>query len=155
MYTRSYPSRRPLPVDYGGTALTVKGQGQFREEENDISQGTQSNIPKRPISFSRSEQRQPIFPPPFGYEDREEPLQENEPRQEILESTSEPETQEIQATEDSHVSPSLFSVGNLKSDDLLLLGLAFLLYAEKNNSDDGQFPTDALLILAMLYLSGI
>ena len=50
--------------------------------------------------------------------------------------------------------PSLFDLENLKNDDLLLLGIAFMLLAEKNN-DRSNIPTDALLILAMLYLSGL
>ena len=47
----------------------------------------------------------------------------------------------------------LIDLSKLKSDDLLLLGLALLIFTDKER--DGEIPVDALLILATLFLSGL
>ena len=47
----------------------------------------------------------------------------------------------------------LIDLSRLKTDDLLLLGLAFLIFTDKDR--EGEMPIDALLILATLFLSGL
>ena len=53
----------------------------------------------------------------------------------------------------SHDIRPLIDLSKLGSDDLLLLGLAFLIFTDKDR--DGEIPVDALLILATLFLSGL
>ena len=50
-------------------------------------------------------------------------------------------------------SKPLIDLSKLGSDDLLLLGLAFLIFTDKER--EGDIPVDALLILATLFLSGL
>ncbi len=163
MYTRSYGNRNggvrtPLPPDYGGTALVIRQP----EKQTDF-QVTNRNDNRRE-SFPEERQRRRyaagegetsarkklekedgdeendgyIFSPPFGGEG----LPSEKTVDVFLNDTANEEKKETGLG-------GFFSPENLKSDDLLLLGLIFLLFG----SDEGS--REALLILAVLYLSGL
>lgn len=145
MYTRSFPSRR-MPPDYGGTALVVKNN-----DDNliDTKTNDSSQTDMRPRRTLISKQAPPLAPPmtaPFGIHG-----------QEYAKESSLPDVPEKQMIEVSATEPiqkqSIFDPENLKSDDLLLLGIALMLLYDKDAN--GNIPLDALLILAMIYLSGL
>lgn len=144
MYTRSYSkteARTPLPPDYGGTALVIG-----TPPAKDISQPAERS-PRRPVvpcpdCIGSPENKEPDrapLPPPFG--------------------DGRPDTGAGQSCDRPPEPPaggifptSLFDPGHLKNDDLLLLGLIFLMLKE---GEDREGCREMLLILAVLYLSGM
>ncbi len=145
MYTRSFPSRR-MPPDYGGTALVVKNSDDNSTKKilNDTSQASM-----RPRRTLISRQAPPLVPPisaPFGI------LGQEDAKETLLPDATEQPMIEVAATEPMQ-KQSIFDPENLKSDDLLLLGIALMLLYDKD--ENGNIPLDALLILAMIYLSGL
>lgn len=163
MYTRSYGSRgggvrSSLPPDYGGTALVIRqpepktdsqlpvknerqrerfrehGQRAYHESEH----GGTSARKKLEKEDTYEEKNEYNFSPPFGGGGLSSAQNADTEFSEIIEKEK----------KDS-VLGGLFSPENLKSDDLLLLGLIFLLFS----SEEGN--REALLILAVLYLSGL
>ena len=157
MYTRSYAGRNtdaPLPPDYGGTALTLKVPS---EEAPIRSALTRSS--GRGNAFGRD-----ITPryPQYSEESYREPSDD------VVDKTEAPfgiygqngegegygnEPVPSSAAASSHVDKPLIDLSKLRSDDLLLLGLAFLIFTDKER--EGEIPVDALLILATLFLSGL
>ena len=151
MYTRSYP-KRSLPPDYGGTALTIRppepqeDDPPAREAMLAPSQDSGNRRSRRPPSAREPMPERPFPPPPFGgigitAEEHSPPP---------------PMPRELQANTTEHRSPlgNFLDPNLLKSDDLLLLGLALLLISDKDRPE-GESCADALLILAMLYVSGL
>lgn len=158
MYTRSFP-KRSLPPDYGGTALTVRlpEQSSGREAIASPPPDSGNRRPRRP-PFGREEMPpRPPIAPPFGGVG----LHEESPPSDDEEAFTEPSAP-LEHTASLPVSteerPSflggLLESASLKSDDLLLLGLALLLISDKDRPE-GESCADALLLLAMLYVSGI
>lgn len=158
MYTRSYP-KRSLPPDYGGTALTVHlpEEGGTREAiAAPLSSDSANRRPRRPPFGRESRPARPPIPPPFGGNGVEEepslraeaqksaPPQEPTPPSESLSTGAEERPSFLHSLWDS----------SFKSDDLLLLGLALLLLSDKDRPE-GESCADALLLLAMLYVSGL
>lgn len=154
MYTRSYPKRTvtdnaPLPPDYGGTALVIK------PPESEPQPRAALTHSRAPFSGNDGKPRRMLygydggaygnenkFEPPFGS------LGQNGEGQE--ENTDIPSASMI--AESKKPAP-VIDLSKLKTDDLLLLGLAFLIFTDKDRDED--IPIDALLILAMLFLSGL
>ncbi len=157
MYTRSYSSRSnsaPLPPDYGGTALTVKPPV---DEAPTRSALTRPNV--RGLASGRD-----ITPryPQYTEENYREPgdgiIDNTEAPFGILGQNGEGEEAVNEPISDAVPTASrdnkpLIDLSKLGSDDLLLLGLAFLIFTDKDR--DGDIPVDALLILATLFLSGL
>ncbi len=158
MYTRSYSKRTtdaPLPPDYGGTALTMKPPS----DETPV-RAALTRQSGRGTAFGRD-----ITPrrPQYNEENYREPsdgiIDKTEPPFGILGQNGEGERYENGQMSDT--SPTalndggkpLIDLSKLGSDDLLLLGLAFLIFTDKDR--DGEIPVDALLILATLFLSGL
>ncbi len=157
MYTRSYPRRneeKPLPPDYGGTALTVKPplseppkRAALTHESSRGSAKGRDITPRRP-QYDEENYRLPSddvidkTEPPFGIlgQNGEGEEYENEPMNETVPTAAKEEK-------------PLIDLSKLKTDDLLLLGLAFLIFTDKDREDG--IPIDALLILATLFLSGL
>ena len=157
MYTRSYAGRNtdaPLPPDYGGTALTLKAPS---EEAPIRAALTRSS--GRGNAFGHD-----ITPryPQYSEETYREPSDD------VVDKTEAPfgiygqngegegygnESVPSSAAASSHVDKPLIDLSKLGSDDLLLLGLAFLIFTDKER--EGEIPVDALLILATLFLSGL
>lgn len=158
MYTRSYP-RRSLPPDYGGTALTIRppeaedAEPAAREAVLAPSQDSGNRRPRRPPFGRERPPERPSPPPPFGGAGV---TSEVPPPPQPPLSPSPPMPRELPAgAEGQHpFLGSFLDPGNLKSDDLLLLGLALLLISDKDRPE-GESCADALLILAMLYVSGL
>lgn len=160
MYTRSFPSRRgvtssQLPPDYGGTALVVNHSESSESQPRALTLGRGGGAKERPREPFLNDERNvppvPPFPPPFGVRGQDEARQAPA----AFHHENEDDVCPIDENENGSPSvPSFLDPSNLKSDDLLLLGLALLFFTDKEFSD-GEFPTDALLILAMLYLSGL
>lgn len=162
MYTRSFPSRRvnnerPLPPDYGGTALVVNQRQNTDGTRRALISGSEqvqvneSKRPRQPLFEDERDDAPDIpFPPPFGSRGQDERNIQREV------SHTEPESESVSLAPKNDSSPlaSILDGVNVKSDDLLLLGLALLFFTDKE-SLSGDIPTDALLILAMLYLSGL
>ena len=161
MYTRSFPSRRgvtssQLPPDYGGTALVVNHSESTESQPRALTLGRGGGAKERPrepfLNDERTSAPIPPFPPPFGVRGQDEADKE------VAASPYHDENDVCElippSTKEASGIGSLLDPSNLKSDDLLLLGLALLFFTDKEFSD-GEFPTDALLILAMLYLSGL
>ena len=152
MYTRSYSSRR-LPPDYGGTALTVNQQGSERPREALIQTPPEQ---RRPIGQTTDEKDyskipQPPFPPPFGLDF----LGQSGEVPAVGINSEARDVVQIEEAKPKEADGISSIINNLKSDDLLLLGLALLLFAESEKDGSSSVPTDALLILAMLYLGGL
>ena len=157
MYTRSYAGRNtdaPLPPDYGGTALTLK----VPSEEAPI-RAALTRSSGRGNAFGRD-----ITPryPQYSEETYREPSDD------VVDKTEAPfgiygqngegegyrnESVPSSAAASSHVDKPLIDLSKLGSDDLLLLGLAFLIFTDKEREE--EIPVDALLILATLFLSGL
>lgn len=146
MYTRSYPragTRNP-PPDYGGTALVIGTPPVIPRTAPEPAE----RIPRRPTAPcqdcigtpGKPEEAGQQIPPPFGKGD---PGDADGGagvcgcRPESLSGECFP--------------ASLFDPGHLKNDDLLLLGLIFLMLKEGENREGCR---EMLLILAVLYLSG-
>ena len=157
MYTRSYVGRNndtPLPPDYGGTALTLKPPTDEATARVALTRpsgrGTAfgRDITPRYPQYSEENYREPSdaivdkTEAPFGIygQNGESERYENEPTP-------------ISVTTAQHDSKPLIDLSKLGSDDLLLLGLAFLIFTDKER--EGDIPVDALLILATLFLSGL
>lgn len=157
MYTRSYASRStdaPLPPDYSGTALTLKPPTDEVPTRSALT---------RPIGRGTSFGRD-ITPryPQYSEENYREPADEvidkNEAPFGIYGQNGEGESYENEPTSATvsnapHDGKPLIDLSKLGSDDLLLLGLAFLIFTDKDR--EGEIPVDALLILATLFLSGL
>ena len=156
MYTRSYnrTPETPLPPDYGGTALTIKPPSEDSHVKSALTAASRRGsdfgrdiTPRRP-QYSEENYREPIdeivdkTEPPFGiYGQNGEGL------------TYENEQAPVSAPTALQESKPLIDLSKLGSDDLLLLGLAFLIFTDKER--EGEIPIDALLILATLFLSGL
>ncbi len=175
--------RTPLPPDYGGTALVIRQPETMREEQTtgreerslppaerrrrglrggaegrnpaegapgeaeteDLAAGRKSGegSPSRPEESAgsaggrasgRGREKKggpPDFRPPFG------------------EGGGVGDAEQTS----SNGGHGLLDPEHLKSDDLLLLGLLFLLFRDGAGGEDGS--REALLILAVLYLSGL
>ena len=145
MYTRSFPSRR-MPPDYSGTALVVKKpEENYTGSFNDID--SQSDFRPRRTLISKSPSRPtPPISAPFGISGQND-------AEEISVIPSTEEELDIASEPEVPAHNSYFEPQNLKSDDLLLLGIALMLLYSKDES--GNIPLNALLILAMIYLSGL
>lgn len=157
MYTRSYASRNteaPLPPDYSGTALTLRPPTDEAPPRAALTRPS-----GRGTAFGRD-----ITPryPQYSEENYREPsddiVEKNEAPFGILGQNGEGERKVNEPISDalstaSRESRPLIDLSKLGSDDLLLLGLAFLIFTDKDR--DGDIPVDALLILATLFLSGL
>lgn len=157
MYTRSYAGRNnasPLPPDYSGTALTLKPPSEETPIRTALTRpsgrGTafgRDITPRRP-QYSEGSYREPgddivdKTEAPFGIlgQNGEGERYENEPIPNSVPTSS-------------RTDKPLIDLSRLGSDDLLLLGLAFLIFTDKDR--EGDIPVDALLILATLFLSGL
>ena len=156
MYTRSYArnSASPLPPDYSGTALTLKPPSEEAPVRSALTRpsgrGTafgRDITPRRP-QYSEESYREPgddtvdKTEAPFGIfgQNGEGERYENEPIPNSVQTSS-------------RADKPLIDLSKLGSDDLLLLGLAFLIFTDKDR--EGDIPVDALLILATLFLSGL
>lgn len=176
MYTRSYGNRpqahpRTLPPDYGGTALVIaqpeppaptvmvnnpprpprfsdrrqsRPPQKTENERSDIRRETLSRTPPLPRG------RDPLAAPPFGGQGQSaSPAQAQEmPSDTIL--TAGEGRRELPDPEQATPLGRLLDPANLKSDDLLLLGLILLFLSE--GEENGR---DALLLLAALYMAGL
>lgn len=164
MYTRSYrnstyPSARSLPPDYGGTALVIapaesspprqQPEPRFAERRQQLSPLPEDNQPRirRETSVRQKPTvgRGPLSPPPFGGQGQ--PSGDPTPNTDIPASV---ERNDIGEQEEAVRLSRLFDPTNLKSDDLLLLGLILLFLSE--GEENGR---DALLLLAALYMAGV
>ena len=134
MYTRSFPSRR-MPPDYGGTALVI-GNQRNEEQRGAITDPTLDRRSRRPSVLPPEIEDDEEIRSPFGSFGQDAPT-------ETLEEVS------PSAAHTPTVSAEPLSFDRLKSDDLLLLGIALLLFSDKENTEG--IPTDALLILALLF----
>jgi hypothetical protein len=136
-----------MPPDYGGTALVVKNT----EDKNEQAKA-QDVIPSdmRPRRTLISRPTPPVLPPisaPFGISGQEDAKEISSEHKQDNEAIINESPAELTPN------PTLFSPETLKSDDLLLLGIALMLLYDKGEGND--IPLDALLILAMIYLSGL
>ncbi len=157
MYTRSYSNRinnAPLPPDYSGTALTLRPP-----TEEVPARAALTRPSGRGTAFGRD-----ITPryPQYSEENYREPsdgiVDKTEAPFGILGQNGEGEREVNEPIPDSLPTASresrpLIDLSKLGSDDLLLLGLAFLIFTDKDR--EGDIPVDALLILATLFLSGL
>ncbi len=157
MYTRSYASRNteaPLPPDYSGTALTLRPPTDESQPRAALTRPS-----SRGTAFGRD-----ITPryPQYSEENYREPsddiVDKNEAPFGILGQNGEGERKVNEPIPDALMTASresrpLIDLSKLGSDDLLLLGLAFLIFTDKDR--EGDIPVDALLILATLFLSGL
>ncbi len=157
MYTRSYGRRdTPLPPDYGGTALTVKPPSEeapvraalTRQSSRGSAKGR--DITPRRLQYDEESYRIPSddiidrTEAPFGI------LGQNGEGEEY---ESEPTSDTTAASLPEHGKRPLIDLSKLKTDDLILLGLAFLIFTDKDR--EGDIPIDALMIIAVLFLSGL
>ncbi len=174
-----------LPPDYGGTALVIRQPEAETEGATEASAisveappsmqsprpaersprrrstalGNRDTRARYPISTpepSYNGPREFEIQPPFGNRAPDDAVNsdygETADNGDISESGAPLEVSaEVSGAEAEHKSVlgSIFAPENLKSDDLLLLGLMFLLFGEGGGSKE------ALLILAVLYLSGL
>ena len=157
MYTRSYAGRNhgaPLPPDYSGTALTLKPPTDEAPIRTALTRSS-----GRGTSFGRD-----VTPryPQYSEENYIEPsdgiVDKTEAPFGILGQNGEGEGYDNEpfsasAAASSRDGKPLIDLSKLGSDDLLLLGLAFLIFTDKER--EGEIPVDALLILATLFLSGL
>lgn len=144
MYTRSFPSRR-MPPDYSGTALVVKRTDEEPSSQSIFDEPSSNMRPRRTLI---SKPLPPVIPPisaPFGISGQKD-------AEESSTTSNAPLTSDT-ALADHIQKQAFFDPESLKSDDLLLLGIALMLLYDKDES--GNIPLDALLIIAMLYLSGL
>ncbi len=157
MYTRSYAGRNndaPLPPDYSGTALTLKPPS---EEAPIRAALTRSS--GRGTAFGRDiTPRYPQYTEESYRERKDDIVDKTEAPFGILGQNGEGERYENEPIPNSVPTSSrtdkpLIDLSKLGSDDLLLLGLAFLIFTDKDR--EGEIPVDALLILATLFLSGL
>ncbi len=155
MYTRSYPSRKKesdsrLPPDYGGTALTLKQSEAETKRQALTSEAPPSKEHSRRainiISRAEKEAPPPLFIPPFG-DLGQNGEGENGPDESVGYLNAEKEEQTSAAS-----ARPVIDLSKIKTDDLLLLGLALMFFLDKEKEDG--LPLDALLILAVLFLSG-
>jgi hypothetical protein len=161
MYTRSYVGRNndtPLPPDYGGTALTLKPPTDEATARVALTRPSGRgaafgrDITPRYPQYSEDNYREPSdaiadkTEAPFGIygQNGEGERYENEPTEALSASARNERRQKEKP---------LVDLSKLGSDDLLLLGLAFLIFTDKER--EGDIPVDALLILATLFLSGL
>ncbi len=173
MYTRSYrkngeSSGTRLPPDYGGTALVINQNEQRYEapkQEEAPEMPSESTVICRP-AIQRQPRRQSISAKTDENTSAKRYLPEKEPVIDNID-LSEPSpplgnrngvgssipSQALPTQDKEHKSPlvSFLDPEQLKSDDLLLLGLLFLIFKEGNLENSKE----ALLILAVLYLSGL
>ena len=156
MYTRSYAGRNnaPLPPDYSGTALTLRPPAEEVQPRAALTRPSGRgkafgrDITPRYPQYSEENYREPSddiidkTEAPFGLlgQNGEGEIDANEPISDAIQAVS-------------HDIRPLIDLSKLGSDDLLLLGLAFLIFTDKDR--DGEIPVDALLILATLFLSGL
>ncbi|MBQ8254070.1 MAG: hypothetical protein IJY94_01035 [Clostridia bacterium] len=163
MYTRSYASRNtdtPLPPDYGGTALTLRNPTDEAPTRSALTRPSgRGNAFGRDITPRYPQYNEENYreagdgiieknEPPFGIygQNGEGEERQNEP-------VSAPAAITAPHVETVRGDKPLIDLSKLGSDDLLLLGLAFLIFTDKDR--DGEIPVDALLILATLFLSGL
>ena len=146
MYTRSFPSRR-MPPDYGGTALVIKSNDEISSETNNTDGFSSDMRPRRTLISRPLPQTIPIPSAPFGISGQEDAKEADftDDEEHALETDTD--------ITDISRKPVFFDPENLKSDDLLLLGIALMLLYDKD--ENGSIPLDALLIIAMIYLSGL
>ena len=146
MYTRSFPSRR-MPPDYSGTALVVKRTDEEPSSQSIFDEPSSNMRPRRTLI---SKPLPPVTPPisaPFGISGQKD-------AEESSATSDTPSTPDTDTALTDHIpKQAFFDPESLKSDDLLLLGIALMLLYNKDES--GNIPFDALLIIAMLYLSGL
>lgn len=156
MYTRSYP-KRSLPPDYGGTALTIRppeteeAEPMVREAVLAPSRDSDNRRPRRPPFGKERPPERPLPPPPFGGTGV---TSEAPPPPPLSPPPPIPRNLPVGAEEQHSSLGHFLDPANLKSDDLLLLGLALLLIGDKDRPE-GESCADALLLLAMLYVSGL
>ena len=151
MYTRSYPksgARTQLPPDYGGTALVI---------------GTPPPPPHGVPEPAERSPRRPVVPCPDCIGTPEKPDDGGKPLSPPFgDGCPEGSCPGGAPSENGGCRPeppqggifpaSLFDPGHLKNDDLLLLGLIFLMLKE---GEDREGCREMLLILAVLYLAGM
>lgn len=182
MYTRSYGNQRngvrtQLPPDYGGTALVIKQpeaqsenksavgyddknggiiterrsrrqMGQNRERTEPLHRTTDTTARRslddaRPRRNTENKDNKDDFRPPFG----------GETGVETAETAASAFPDEGRLFSQKGM---IFDPEHLKSDDLLLLGLLFLLFSDESDGEGrSESCREALLILAVLYLSGL
>ena len=73
MYTRSYSSRRQMPPDYGGTALTFKPP-HTEEEQINIQTNAENDIlfPRKSLFYKSEKPEQNPIASPFGKRGQDE-----------------------------------------------------------------------------------
>lgn len=151
MYTRSYSkgeARTQLPPDYGGTALVIgtpppsqrgaPAPAERSPRRSVVSCQDCTGEPEKP-----EDGKMPLIPPscdgcpegscPGGAPSENGGCRPEQPQGGIFPA-------------------SLFDPGQLKNDDLLLLGLIFLMLKEGGDREECR---EMLLILAVLYLAGV
>ena len=151
MYTRSYSkgeARTQLPPDYGGTALVI---GAPPPPPKGVPEPAERS-PRRPVvpcpdcigAPEKPDDGGKPLPPPFGNGCPEGSRSGDSPS-ESGDCRGEPPHGGI-------FPASLFDPGHLKNDDLLLLGLIFLMLKEGEGREGCR---EMLLILAVLYMAGM
>ena len=157
MYTRSYSDKNggaPLPPDYSGTALTLRPPS--AETPTRAALTRQST---RATAFGRDiTPRYPTYSEENYRESGDEVSEGTAPPFGIYGQNGEGQDRENEPSQSASIGGNrcdkpLIDLSKLKSDDLLLLGLAFLIFSDKER--EGEMPVDALLILATLFLSGL
>ncbi len=163
MYTRSYSRdngvRTPLPPDYGGTALVINSpdkEGQGHADQSAIT------APERAVPRRRERRAESI---PRNDEDSVRDGRRELEKKRDEEQKKEPDTlispfgglgqtlsHSVADKKHEGLFHGLFSPDNIRSDDLLLLGLMFLMYSEGLEKEGCK---EAMLLLAVIYLSGI
>ena len=146
MYTRSFPSRR-MPPDYGGTALVIKNNDEISSDAHSIDDFSSNMRPRRTLISKPLPQTVPVPSAPFGV------LGQEDAKEADYIEDEKPALKTGADITDNSRKPVFFDPENLKSDDLLLLGIALMLLYDKD--ENGSIPLDALLIIAMIYLSGL
>lgn len=148
MYTRSYSKgevRTSLPPDYGGTALVVGAPPPPRETPI-----TAERSPRRPSARCRD--CTVLSGENAGESDQIQPEDLSNDISEPINTSAEHPCCPEAPTDEGIFSAALFDPGHLKNDDLLLLGLIFLMFKEGEGREGCK---EMLLILAVLYLSGM
>ena len=147
MYTRRPDDRQPVPPEnYAGTFIHPQNQQSHQNQQNRQNQpDCQKNQP---------EKQSDCLPEAFNEQNCEQHCEQNfEQHREQCEHFDPPCKHERQCEEHQGLLGGLLSrFGNFELDDLLLLGLIFLLSSNRGN--DCENSDDLLLILGLLLFMG-
>ncbi len=160
MYTRSYGNKRinrttevSPPPDYGGTAITIK-QNEYSENQNSNSSVIVADrIPRRrDFSKNSDEKNNTLARKNLDTEDVNKRNQISSKFEAPFGENGQPDAAPSSLRKLDKVISNFVDPQNLKSDDLLLLGLIFLLFKE---GADNDCTKEAIMLLSILYLTGL